>query len=155
MNDSNNGGVSDDGRLTVLLVLMFCLLIFDFSNFSYGHHWFFVNGNHRPNLGERLSFVCPNKLVVEHCSNTAKELEHELVPAKYTPFFFELIPINRADKDMLMSVQGIGVSMADTIVAYRQHSGPLKRSSDLLGIKGIGPKRAAKFAKVFTFDEVP
>jgi competence ComEA-like helix-hairpin-helix protein len=154
LNNSNSGVLSDE-RLTVLLILMFALLIFDFSNFSYGHHWSSINRSNGRNSGEQLSFSCPNKLVIENCSNTGKKPENETIPAKFTPFFFELIPINRADKDMLMSVQGIGASMADTIVAYRQQLGPLKKSADLLGIKGIGPKRAAKYSKVFTFDEVP
>lgn len=97
----------------------------------------------------------PNKLVVEKYSNAAMEQGHVPIQAKKTPFFFELIPINSADKDMLMSVQGIGPALADDIVIYRQQFGPFESEGDLQNLKGIGPKRAAKFATVFTFAEVP
>lgn len=150
MNDSNND-ISGDGRLTILLFLMLGLLLFDFT---YRQHWSIFYGTSGCNSGEQLSFVCPNKLVVANYSN-AREQEHEPVPAIFSPFFFALIPINRADKDMLMSVQGIGPALADTIIEYRRKVGPFKKSLDLQNLKGIGRKRAAKFSKVFTFDEVP
>ncbi len=56
---------------------------------------------------------------------------------------------------MLMTVQGIGPAMAEDIVAYRHQFGPFTSSEDLLKLPGIGPKRAAKFATVFTFTEAP
>jgi competence ComEA-like helix-hairpin-helix protein len=75
------------------------------------------------------------------------------VLAKYTPFLFELIPINSADRDMLMTVNGIGPAMAENIFLYRQKFGLFKTSLDLENLHGVGPKRAAKFASVFTFKE--
>lgn len=66
-----------------------------------------------------------------------------------------MIPINSADKDMLMSVKGIGPALAHDIVAYRKQVGPFRNGRDLLNLKGIGPKRADKFATAFTFNEAP
>ncbi len=149
---SSNKGVSGDGRLKVLLFLMLVLFVLDFS---FQHDWSFLNGNTGLNFNKQLSVANPNRLVVENISNTGILPGHNPVPARYTPFFFELIPINMADKNMLMSVQGIGPAMADTIVTYRQQVGPFRKSTDLLNLKGIGPKRAASFSKVFSFDEVP
>ena len=63
------------------------------------------------------------------------------------------MPINSADKDMLMTVDGIGPALADDIIAYRRQFGPFTSSRDLLNLPGIGPKRAAKFAAAFTFTE--
>lgn len=151
MNDSNNG-ISGDGRLTVLLFLMLGLLLFDFT---YRQNWSIFYGNSGCNLGEKLSFVHPDKLVVGSYSDVGKLPTNKPVPAIFSPFFFALIPINRADKDMLMSVQGIGPALADTIVEYRRKLGPFKKSIDLQNLKGIGRKRAEKFSKVFTFDEEP
>ena len=115
----------------------------------------FLQGSDISNSSEQLSFVHPNKLVIGNYSDAGKKQRPGSVPAKYTPFFFELIPINGADKDILMSVKGIGPSLAEDIVEYRQQFGPFTKSTDLQKIKGIGPNRAAKFATVFTFIEVP
>ena len=147
-----NNDISVDGRLTVLLFFMFGLMLFDFT---YQYNWsLFTSPNDCDSAG-RLSFVAPNKLFVEKCSDVGRKHVAEAVPAIYTPFFFELIPINMADKDMLMSVQGIGPAMADDIVDYRQKFGPIRKSIDLQKIKGIGAKRAARFETVFTFAEAP
>lgn len=151
MNDSNND-ISGDGRLTVLLFLMFGLLLFDFS---YWQHWSFLDENNGYISGGQLTFLRPDKLVVENYSDAGKEQDHKPLPAIYTPFFFELIPINRASKDILMTVNGIGPALAASIVEYRNAFGPFKNIMDLQNLKGIGSKRAANFTTVFTFTEVP
>jgi competence ComEA-like helix-hairpin-helix protein len=151
LNDSDNN-FKGDGRLTVLLFLMTGLLLFDFLQ---SYQWPFFNRISGANSNNQLSFVPPDKLVVENCSNAGKKQRYNSVPAIVTPFFFELIPINRADKEMLMSVKGIGPALANDIVEYREQFGPIKTSTDLQKIKGIGPKRAAKFLTIFTFTEVP
>lgn len=56
---------------------------------------------------------------------------------------------------MLMTVQGIGPVMAENIIAYRRHFGPITSSEDLLKLPGIGPKRAARFAADFSFTKTP
>jgi len=131
---------------------MFGLLLFDFT---YRHHWSFLDGNNGCISGGQLTFLRPDKLVVENCSDAGREQGHKPVPAIYSPFFFELIPINSANKDILMTVNGIGPALAASIVEYRNQFGPFKKSMDLQNLKGIGPKRAAKFTTVFTFAEVP
>ncbi len=153
MNDSKSGP-SGDGRLTVVLFLLFGLLLFDFT---YSHHWSFFTRINGRNSAEQLSFVRPNKLVVENYTEGDWEQGqgHELILARYTPFFFELIPINSADKYMLMTIKGIVPALADDIVAYRDQVGPFKQSTDLRNLRGIGAKRATKFATTFTFTEVP
>ena len=65
------------------------------------------------------------------------------------------MPINSADKEMLMTVDGIGPALAEDIIAYRRQFRRFSDSSDLLNIPGIGPKRAARFAKAFIFTEEP
>ena len=151
MSDSNSG-FSGDGRLTILLFLMFSLLCFDFA---YRYQWSLLNWTHDFNSIEQLSFVDPNKLIIENYADAGMKQRAKSVPAVYTPFFFELIPINSADKEMLMSVKGIGPALADDIVEYRQNIGRFRKSKDLQKLKGIGAKRAAKFSRVFTFSEKP
>jgi DNA uptake protein ComE-like DNA-binding protein len=104
---------------------------------------------------EQLHFAYPHEIVVESCRAADKNQENLSVPARYSPFFYAAMPINSSDKDMLMTVQGIGPVLAKDIVTYRRHSGPFTSSDDLLRLPGVGPKRAAKFAAEFTFAETP
>lgn len=47
------------------------------------------------------------------------------------------INLNKADKDQLMSVNGIGSNEADAIIAYRKEHGKIDSVADLRVIKGI------------------
>lgn len=49
----------------------------------------------------------------------------------------ELININSADKDQLMTLPGIGASKADKIIEYREKNGGFKSTEDLMLISGI------------------
>ena len=73
------------------------------------------------------------------------------IPWNLTPFFFEKLPINEADKEALMTIKGIGPKLAENILLHRLEYGPFKRSVDLLKISGVGPKRALYFEKMFDF----
>ncbi len=148
MNDSVLN-ISADGRVTILLYLLFGLVFFDLI-FPY-HGSFMYSKSRKTTLCEELCFVAPNKLAVKEC----RETEKESVPARYTPFLFKLIPINGADKDMLMTVNGVGPALADTIVSYRKKVGPFTSSRDLQNLRGVGARRAAKLAIEFTFVEDP
>jgi endonuclease/exonuclease/phosphatase family metal-dependent hydrolase len=56
-----------------------------------------------------------------------------------------LIALNSADKEELMSINGIGPVLSARIIAGR----PYKTVDDLLKVKGIGPKRLKKFRPYF------
>jgi competence protein ComEA len=141
-----NWEIAGDGRLTVVLCVLFSLLL---SDFMFSSETSLLNENRKESHYTQLHFVKPNMLIVEK-SLVAGGGD---VPAKYTPFLFELIPINSADKDMLMTVNGIGPAMAENIILYRQKFGRFKTSLDLENLHGVGPKRAAQLASVFTFKE--
>lgn len=141
-----NWEIAGDGRLTVVLCVLLGLLL---SDFMLSSNIFLLDESSNENNYKQLHFVKPNMLIVGK-SLIAGEGS---VPAKYTPFLFELIPINSADKDMLMTINGIGPAMAENIFLYRQKFIRFKTSSDLENIHGIGPKRAAQLASVFTFKE--
>ena len=48
------------------------------------------------------------------------------------------VNINTADKDELMTLNGIGESRAESIVKYREEHGSFSRTEDLKNISGIG-----------------
>ena len=52
---------------------------------------------------------------------------------------------HQADAEKLMTLPGIGPSMADHIIAYRREHGAFTRIDELQKVKGIGP---AKFQKL-------
>jgi len=68
-----------------------------------------------------------------------------------TPFFFRKMPINTADKEALMTIKGVGPTLAENILSNRLEYGPLKGREDLRRIKGVGLKRAIYFENVFDF----
>jgi DNA uptake protein ComE-like DNA-binding protein len=122
-----------------------------FLDLTHSYHCFLFTIQRKNNVCEQLHFVDPDTLVVENCLEEGRGP----VPARYTPFLFKLIPINSADKDMLMTVKGIGPALADTIVSYRNQFGPFKNSLDLQNLHRVGPKRAAELTTEFTFTEEP
>jgi competence protein ComEA len=50
------------------------------------------------------------------------------------------VNINSADKQLLMTLDGIGESYADRIIEYRKKNGPFQSPADILKVKGIGEK---------------
>ncbi|SHK30417.1 competence protein ComEA [Marinobacter antarcticus] len=86
---------------------------------------------------------------------------------KHTPFFATLvllfslvtgfahaqqpaININLADAATLSSLNGIGDSKAEAIVAYREANGPFETTQDLSNVKGIGARTVEKNAERLT-----
>jgi len=57
----------------------------------------------------------------------------------------ETININTASASQLESLPGIGPSLAERIVAYREANGPFRTPSDILEVSGIGD---ATFANI-------
>ena len=55
------------------------------------------------------------------------------------------VNINRATKEELESVTGVGPTTADKIISYRKENGKFKNIEDLKNVKGIGE---AKFEKM-------
>ena len=60
------------------------------------------------------------------------------------------ININTADVAPLASLNGIGQSKAEAIVAYREANGPFAVTADLANVKGIGERTIEKNAARLT-----
>ncbi len=54
------------------------------------------------------------------------------------PVVIQKVNINTADKEELMSVQGIGAAIAQAIIDYRDQNGPFQYLEELLEVNGIG-----------------
>lgn len=52
----------------------------------------------------------------------------------------KIININAADKDELTSLDGIGETMAERIIEYRNTNGPFGNIEEIKNVKGIGDK---------------
>jgi competence protein ComEA len=68
-------------------------------------------------------------------------------------FADEKININKATKSELLSINGIGSTTADEIIAYREKNGAFSSIDDLTKVKGIGEKKAAKLSENITLTE--
>lgn len=73
------------------------------------------------------------------------------LPAELSPFFFNPVPLNEASKELLMTIRGLGPSLADKIIDYRTIIGPILNVDDLQSVKGIGPRKAALFEQFLDF----
>jgi len=59
---------------------------------------------------------------------------------------FGVVDINNANKEELMTLQGVGVKKADAIITYRQGN-CFKNVDALTEVKGLGPKFMEKNRK--------
>lgn len=63
-----------------------------------------------------------------------------------------IVGINRAAKDELETLPGIGPATAEKIVAYRKEHGRFERIEDIMLVKSIGPKKFEKLRQFITLE---
>ena len=61
-----------------------------------------------------------------------------------------MLNLNTATKEQLMTINGIGETFADRIIAYRDSHGGFQSVEELRNISGIGEKRYNKWSAYFT-----
>ena len=63
-----------------------------------------------------------------------------------------IVNINTADKDQLMTLPGIGETLALRITEYREEHGEFKSIEEIMRVDGIGQKKFNDIAKLITVD---
>lgn len=63
------------------------------------------------------------------------------------------IHVNRATKQELMSLPGIGETIAERIILFREDHGPFTALTDLMKVKGIGEKKFNRIAQFCTVED--
>lgn len=143
INNSRIGTRDKQGTVRESIILC-CALFFLFNFLS---SYFSENDCNASNL--RLQAVAADSLTLTEMFHQKAVLEK--IPAALTPFFFKKIPINYCDKELLMSVSGIGPVLADSILKTRKQVGFFQNRHDLLQVSGIGKSRMNRFATSFSF----
>ena len=64
-----------------------------------------------------------------------------------------LININTASAELLTELPGIGSTLAERIVAYRENNGPFRYKSELLEVSGIGTGTYRELEDLITVEE--
>ncbi|MFW2367940.1 MAG: ComEA family DNA-binding protein [Desulforhopalus sp.] len=136
-----------DGRLTILLAFGGCFLAFVLIGYLV------VPVLHSRGVSDckKLTISVANVLMVDSCR---ERKDKTTIVSHLTPFFYEDVQINKADKEMLMTVKGVGPSLADKILEYRKTKGPFNNPKDLLNLDGVGRKKGATLATKFNFTQI-
>ena len=99
--------------------------------------------------GEAARDMNPMVAAVQYHAGTPQPAA---LPPAVANIFFQPIPINRADADILTSLPGIGPMLAEKIVRRREQHGPFRSKDELLHIAGIGPKKYEALAALITLE---
>lgn len=67
-------------------------------------------------------------------------------------FAGDMVNINTASQDELITLAGIGESKAAAIIAYREAYGPFPSISALIQVKGVGESILEKNREIITVD---
>lgn len=90
------------------------------------------------------------KLILNKSESTSNE---PVAPVHLAPFFFQPMPVDKVNIDLLVTIPGIGPKLAEKIIMLkREKDGPISKD-DLRKIKGIGPKKLAKIDFYLRFND--
>jgi len=72
-------------------------------------------------------------------------------PAHLKPLFFQPIPINESDYELLLTIPGVGPATAKEIIKTRMAEYGFGSAEDLLRVHGIGAKKKEYLRQYVTF----
>ena len=110
-------------RMSIMPVLTVLFLAFTLGIFLY-------RNTHRPDV--EVTYVAQGSVSTSPLSVLAGQIEAPIV-----------ININTASREQLMTLPGIGETLADRILAYRRQNGPFRTPEELLNVEGIGKEKLA------------
>lgn len=157
----------DDITSQVLFLLTAGFCIAFFSQFSSIVDFIF---SQRPvsagTLGAESSFVSEAESSVNFLSRvkyeaepfpaisllTGTETQHSYVHPRVALLFFQPVPINQSEADVLAALPGIGPVLANRIIERRNVTGCFTELDNLLKIEGIGRKKLAALASFLAVD---
>ena len=99
--------------------------------------------------GEAAREVNPIVSAIQYDADTPQPVS---LPPVVANIFFQPIPINRADANILTSLPGIGPVLAEKIIRRRNEHGPFRSKDELLHIAGIGSKKFEAIVERITLD---
>lgn len=89
--------------------------------------------------------------IQDECVNGVNEVENDAcIEEKEEEKENNLVSINTATLEELMTLEGIGEAKAKSIIAYREEHGPYQAIEDLLNVSGIGESLLAKIKENIT-----
>lgn len=117
-------------RISIMPLLTVLFLVFTSGIFLY-------RNSHRPDI--EVSYVAQGSASTSPLSVIAGQIEVPIV-----------ININTASREQLMTLPGIGETLADRILAYRRQNGPFRTLEELLNVEGIGKEKLANILNYIT-----
>ena len=92
----------------------------------------------RPGEGARILARPAEAAELYRAGDGGLSAARELLPG-------ETVPLNSATREELARLDGVGETLADAIVTWREAHGPFTGREDLLAVPGIGEARLALF----------
>jgi len=90
-------------------------------------------------------------VMAEETGKRVKGEETLELPPHLNPLFFQPIPINASDYELLLTIPGVGPATATEILKTRRAKGNFDNADDLLEVRGIGAKKKEHLQHYVTF----